>query len=251
MAFFHLALRLQGSRILLIGIYRPEEIESDTGAESHPLASILGEIGSRFDGATIDLDRSDKLAFVNALIDAEPNDIGADLRDALYEFTNGHALFTSEMLMAARQSGVLRQDIRGRWIEQSEAAGYFASLRELPSRVTSVLDEQLRLVPADIGCLLEAAAVQGISFDIDTASRVVLCLYSSHDDSDDRVYRLTCRIRHLIRHVDFAPGTPGGMSCYRFIHPVLRQHILHNLDSGRRSHLEALIQNLHTSQHDR
>jgi len=248
MVFFHLSLRLQGSRTLVIGLYRPEEIESDARRESHQLASIIGELGSRFDGVEIVLDHGDNSAFVDALIDAEPNDIGADFRDALYEVTSGHALFTHEMLMAAQRSGMLSQDIHGRWLQRREAAGFFASLHMLPSRVISVLDEQLRLVPADICCLLEAAAIQGINFDLDIASQVARCLYSSHDDPDDRMYRLACRLRHLIRHADQDPGAPGGMSRYRFIHPLLRQHILHKLDGGRRSHLEAIIHDLETSQ---
>lgn len=94
---FHLGQRISGSRILLIGMYRPDDVAIGRDGERHPLEQVVHE-GKRYHGEIeLDIDRAaaeEGQQFVDALLDNEPNRLGAAFRAALYRQTAGHPLFT-------------------------------------------------------------------------------------------------------------------------------------------------------------
>ncbi|GAG40426.1 unnamed protein product, partial [marine sediment metagenome] len=78
---FHLGRRLAeaGSRLLIVGAYRPEEVTALRGRGDHPLTKALTEFQRQWGNVQIDLGRPDKTKgrhFVQALLDSKPNHLG-------------------------------------------------------------------------------------------------------------------------------------------------------------------------------
>ena len=82
---FYLCRQLGSSRILLIGIYRLEELAGAARNESLSLRSLLNELGKDLGEVQLDLSNSDARAFVDALLDSQPNRLGAEFRAAFLE----------------------------------------------------------------------------------------------------------------------------------------------------------------------
>ncbi|MBP0031480.1 AAA family ATPase [Roseofilum sp. Guam] len=108
--FFYLVRELKNSRVLFVGLYRPSDVAAGRNGERHPLEQILNEIKRLYGDIWIDLDRTTEehgQAFVNALIDSEPNKLSPSFRKVLFDRTRGHALFTTELLHAMQERGDL------------------------------------------------------------------------------------------------------------------------------------------------
>src|SRR4029077_7978852 len=98
---FHLARQLKESRVLLLGTYRPDDVGLGRGGERHPLEPILNELKRYYGDIVVDLGAAqgtETRAFVDALVDAEPNRLDATFRNELFARTEGHPLFTVELL---------------------------------------------------------------------------------------------------------------------------------------------------------
>ena len=94
---FHLGRHLEGSRILILGAYRPDDVALGRDGERHPLEPMVNELTRYYGDVTVDLDaipEQTSREFVAALLDSEPNCLGDSFREALYHQTGGHALFT-------------------------------------------------------------------------------------------------------------------------------------------------------------
>ena len=64
---FHLGRQLAGSRILLLGAFRPEEIALGRDGERHPLDPVVSEFQRQFGEITVDLSQAGKREFVEFL----------------------------------------------------------------------------------------------------------------------------------------------------------------------------------------
>jgi predicted ATPase len=80
----HLGRRLVGSRMLLIGIYRPAEIGPD-----HPLSSTVRELQRMHGDIILDLDQAGGREFVDTFLDNAPNVFEAAFRAQLTRQTGG------------------------------------------------------------------------------------------------------------------------------------------------------------------
>ena len=107
---FHLSRALMDCRVLIIGTYRPDDVALGRGDERHPLEPILNELKRYGGDIVIDLSEArthEGRAFVDALIDAEPNQLNEAFRAELFTRTGGHPLFTVEMLRNLKERGDL------------------------------------------------------------------------------------------------------------------------------------------------
>src|SRR5262249_36054013 len=130
---FHLTREAAHSRILILGTYRPDEAAVSRGEMAHPLAELLGELKRRH--ADIWLDSGEQgeaegRRCVEAYLDTQPNRLGPVFREALFERTGGHALFTAELVREMQERGDLRQDENGQWTQ-----GSTIDWNTLPARV--------------------------------------------------------------------------------------------------------------------
>ena len=109
----HLGAHLADSAVLIVGAYRSEEAARRWDGDRHPLEAIVNELTRAWGDISIDLADSDSTAFVDALLDSEPNSLDADFRRALVRQTQGHALYTVELLHAMQDRGDLQRDALG------------------------------------------------------------------------------------------------------------------------------------------
>jgi DNA-binding SARP family transcriptional activator/predicted ATPase len=240
---FHLGRRLAGSRILVICAYRPEAL--DAGQESHialggtapgsvaapVVGTILRELIREWGDVQIDLDRADGRAFVEAYVDGEPNCLGADFRQALYDHTSGNPLFTVEVLRSFQRQGMLVQDIGGRWVETPGLDwGCY------PAQVEAVIAGHLADLPDEDQALLQAAAVQGEEFIAEVAFRVLG--WDERGASRRLSGPLSTRHR-LIGAVSLERLTSSGqrLSHYRFRHSLIQRSAYGSLDGVERAQL--------------
>ncbi|MCB0107371.1 MAG: AAA family ATPase, partial [Caldilineaceae bacterium] len=230
---FHLGLRLQGSRILVVGTYRPSDIALGRNEERHPLASVVNEFRRHYGQIEIDLSQAEGRQFVDGLIDAEPNQLSRAFREALYHHTQGHALFTAEILRSMQARGDLVQDEVGRWI-----VGPMVDWQQLPARVEGVIAERIeRLLPAQQE-LLTVASVEGELFTAEIVAQV------QSTDVQKIVQALSRGLdkqHHLIRSEGNRRLETQRLSMYRFQHILYQAYLYDRLDEAERIYLHEAV----------
>ena len=155
---FHLG-RLAPAQMLIVCAYRPGDVALGLNGQRHPLEAMINEVQRTTGEAPIDLDRAEGHAFIDALLDATPNRLGAQFRETLYQHTSGHALFTVELIRDLQARGELARDEAGQW-----RVGDTLDWQRLPARVEAVIAEHIGRIPAQWQALLQAASVEGGEF---------------------------------------------------------------------------------------
>jgi predicted ATPase/DNA-binding SARP family transcriptional activator len=232
---FHLAQRLSGSRILLIGTYRPGDVALGRAGERHPLEPIVNELQRDFGEAWIDLDRTPGRAFVDAYLDVEPNRLDELFREALARHTGGNPLFTVEMMRALRERGDLVRDEAGRWI-----AGLDLNWELLPARVEAVIAEHVGRLSHELQRILDAASVVGETFTAEVVARALKF------DENRLIRRLSGPLSKRHRLVGAQSLRRVGtqrLSSYRFRHHLFQKYLYHRLDEVQRARLHEAIGN--------
>lgn len=246
---FHLGRCLACSRILLVGAYRPADITlgrpampTDRGVtggdnalvqERHPLESIVHELKRTFGDIEVNLERVAGRPFVDALLDSEPNCLGESFRTALHKRTQGHPLFTIELLRGMQELGDLVLDAGGRWVE-----GQALNWDILPARVEAVAAERIRRLPQSLRELLTVASVEGETFTAEVISRV------QATDKRQTVRSLSevlDRQHRLVSAHGILPLGNQRLSRYRFRHIVFQNYLYSSLDRVERAYLHEQV----------
>jgi DNA-binding SARP family transcriptional activator len=231
---FHLGRRLAGSRLLLVGAYRPGDVAlgrpaAGSGWERHPLEPVIHEFKRDLGDVHIDLAQAEGRQFVEALLDTEPNHLDAAFRELLHRHTRGHPLFTVELLRGLQERGGLTRDEAGRWI-----AGPALDWETLPPRVEAVIAERLSRLPEDWQSMLAAASVEGEEFTAEAVARV------QREDERQVVQRLSGSLsqQHHLVHAQGIQWLDGQrLSRYRFRHFLFQKYLYNKLDPVQRAHL--------------
>ena len=228
---FHLGRHLTGSRILLVGAYRTEEISIRHSGERHALEPVVNELRRDFGDITIDLGEAQHREFLEEMIDGEPNRLGVTFRDMLYRQTRGHPLTTVELLHGLQQRGDLVLDVEGRWIE-----GPTLDWEALPARVEAVIAERVDRLPQPLREILQIASVEGEFFTAEVVADVsaskVQTILAHLSGALDRQHRLV-RAERLVNVGDRL------ISRYRFCHILFQRYLYRSLDEVERTHLHA------------
>lgn len=174
---FHLGRRLKGSRILILGSYRKSEkikgqraVKSGT-EEAHTLENLILELVRQYGDIQIRLDqvsRSEGRAFIDAIVDLEPNRLGEAFRENLYRHTRGHPLFTIELIHSLRQNQNIMLDGAGYWVENISSPP-----APLPARVEAVIEQRLAGLDPLQRELLDVACVEGEGFTAEIIANVL------------------------------------------------------------------------------
>jgi DNA-binding SARP family transcriptional activator/predicted ATPase len=232
---FHLGRRLHGSRILVVGIYRPDEVELGREGQRHPLQPIIHEFQRLFGDIIIDLRRSEGQHFVEAFLETEPNDLGPAFLEALYQHTRGHALFTAEMLQGLQERGDLVKDERGLWVE-----GPTLNWEILPARIEGVIGERISRLPSNLQEALKVASVEGEAFTAEVVARVQAI------DEREMVRQLSGALdkqHRLVRGQGSQRLGAQRLSRYRFRHILFQRYLYNSLDEVERDYLHEAVGN--------
>jgi DNA-binding SARP family transcriptional activator/predicted ATPase len=230
---FHLGRRLAGSRILILGAYRPEEIALGRDGTRHPLEPVVNELQRDYGQISVALDLAEGRDFVEALLNSEPNRLEAGFREMLYRQTGGQPLFTVELLRGLQERGDLVQDPDGRWAEGPEL-----NWETLPARAEAVIAERVSRLPESLQAALRVASVEGEVFTAEVLARIratheqeMLALLSGELDRKHRLVRA-----QSIQRVD-----GQLLSCYRFRHILFQKYLYRNQDQVERVHLHEQV----------
>jgi ABC-type oligopeptide transport system substrate-binding subunit len=233
---FHLSRHVGESRILVVGTYRPDEVALGRGGDRHPLEKVLTECKRYFGDVEIDLDRLDdarERQFVDDLLDAEPNRLGESFRQALFQHTDGHALFTVELLKDMQERGDVFRDPEGHWIAAPDL-----DWETLPPRVEGVIEERIRRLERELREVLSVASVEGSEFTAQIIARV--------EDLRERslLRQLSRQLERQHRLVEESGEEEIGahlLSRYRFAHALVQQFLYDELGRGERRLLHGEI----------
>ena len=231
---FHLAQRLAHSRVLIVGAYRPGALALAQAEQSHSLTTVVQELRQQPGTVVIDLDQADGRRFIDALLDRDPNRFDEQFRENLVRHTEGHALFTVELLHMLRETGCLTQDRDGCWQVEGEV-----NWDAQPPHVEALIRQRVDLLsPAD-RALLNAACVEGDEFTAEIAAAISgidprSAIERLSGDLTTK-HRMVCatRVRHL-RGASFA--------CYRFRHHRFRAFLYDMLDAVQRDRLHREVE---------
>jgi DNA-binding SARP family transcriptional activator/tetratricopeptide (TPR) repeat protein len=237
---FHLGRRIEGSRILIVAAYRPDEValgrpaSAALGAavvggerEQHPLEPIVHEFRRTFGDIDVDLERAEGRQFVDAFLDSEPNRLGNVFRETLHQHTRGYALFTVELLRGMQARGDLARDPEGRWVQ-----GLALDWETLPARVEAVIAQRIGRLPDGLRAALAVASVEGETFTAEVMAQVEQASVEETirflSDQLDRKHQLVSA-QGILRMGD------RSLSQYRFRHILYQKHLYSSLDPVRRT----------------
>jgi predicted ATPase len=181
----------------------------------------------------IDLDRCEGRQFVEALLDAEPNRLSADFRAQLVRRTEGHPLFTVELLRGLQEAGDLVRDAEGRWAE-----GPALHWGRLPARVEAVIAERIGRLSDRCRALLAVASVEGEEFTAEAIARVLgvdesVVFQCLDGDLGDR--------HRLVTAVSLRRLGAQTRSSFRFRHHLFQRYLYDHLDAVRRARLHEAV----------
>lgn len=229
---FHLARRIESSRIFIIAMYRPAEIAQGRGGERHPLERVVTELKRYYGDVILDLDaaaRDQGVAFIDALLDTEPNRLGPQFRRALYERTGGNPLFVVELLRDMEEQGDIVRDEQGRWIE-----GPGLDWSALPARAEGVIESRISRLTVDLLEALKLASVQGDAFTAEVVAQI------RELNTRDFVRQLSSELEKRHRLVTAQGQQRIGdqrLSQYQFQNRLFQQYLYAALDPTERSYL--------------
>ncbi|MDH4135985.1 MAG: AAA family ATPase, partial [Anaerolineae bacterium] len=233
---FHLGRQLAGSRILIVGAYRPEEVALGREGARHPLEPVVNEFQRDFGDITVDLGQAESRDFVEAFLDSEPNRLGVAFREMLYRQTHGHPLFTIELLRGLQERGDLVQNPEGRWVE-----GPALDWETLPARVEAVIAERMGRLAEPLQAALRVASVEGEVFTAEAVARVRAA------DEREVVGRLSGELdrRHrLVRAQAIERLGARRVSRYRFRNYLFQKYLYDSLDQVERAYLHEDVGNV-------
>ncbi len=232
---FHLGRRLTGSRILILGAYRPSEIAMGrpTGipgqVQQHPLESVINEFKRDFGEIEIDLRRSatpNGRDFVDALLDSEPNLLHETFRENLFRHTKGHPLFTVEILRSMQEHGHLIQNKDGQWVEGSPPIAY-----QLPPRVEAVIEQRVNRLDETLQRILTVASVEGEVF---TAQIVASTLKMEEREILHKLGHDLGEHHGLVQEHSEESVAGQHLNRYQFGHVLFQEYLYRRLSSGER-----------------
>jgi DNA-binding SARP family transcriptional activator/predicted ATPase len=226
---FHLGRRLEGRPILIVGAYRSEEVALGRDGERHPLESAINEFARMWGDIKVDVGQADGAAFVEALLENQPNMLTPSFRETLTLQTQGHPLFTVELLLGMQERGDLIRDGNGCWVE-----GQTLDWEILPGRVEAVIEERVDRLDGPLKAALRTASVEGEVFTAEILARV------QSTDTREMVMTLSGQLdrrHHLVRAQGMQQAGDRRLSRYRFRHILFQRYLYNSLDAVERSHL--------------
>lgn len=226
---FHLGRRLGGSRLLLLGAFRPEEVSISKDGVRHAIEPVLNEFRRLYGNLEVNLDQAENRQFIDSFLDSEPNRLGPSFRQMLFRQTGGHPLFTVELLRGMQERGDLIKDEDQFWIE-----GSALDWNTLPARVEGAIRERIGRLPELLQRILTVASVEGEVFTAEVVAQVL-----SENEREVIQYLSTDLVRkhRLVIPQSIERLGSKRISHYRFRSYLLQKFLYDNLDEAERAYL--------------
>jgi tetratricopeptide (TPR) repeat protein len=230
---------IKGSRILVLGAYRSEEVSMGQAGQPHPLQTVVDELRRTLGDIGIDLDAvraAEGMNLVDALLDSEPNRLDAAFRQALHDHTGGHPLFVVELLRDLQKCSGLVRDQDGEWIVRAAL-----NWADLPARVEGMIALRMGRLEAEERQLLTAASVMGEHFIAEVVAQALKL--------DERRVALqlsgSLQKQHRLVQSEGVERLGGQrITRYRFSHNLMQVYLYEQLDAAERSFLHEDIGNV-------
>jgi predicted ATPase len=239
--FFHLGRRLFNSRLMILVAHRPSEVvlsrnDPDEPPDRHPLVPVIQELKRRYGDVEIDLGQLDAQAgraFVDALLDRESNQLGEAFRARLFQRTQGHPLFTVELLRDMQERRALIPNEEGYWVE-----GGYVDWDTLPSRVEAVIARRIGHLPRQLQESLKLASVEGETFTAEVVAHIEAI------DEQQIVRQLSSvadRQHRLVKSHGTERMGQQALSRYRFAHILFQKYLYESLDAAELVYLHEAV----------
>jgi len=230
---FHLGRRIKGSRILILGAFRSEEVTLGRDGGRHPLEPVINELRREFGDILLNVDQIEGRKFIEAFLNSEPHRLGPSFREMLYHQTQGHPLFTIELLRGLQERGDIIRDPEGHWIEGSSLDWV-----TLPVRVEAAIQERIRRLPDTLQKALAVASVEGELFTAEVVTRI------RSMDKREMLESLSSELdrKHRLVHAQSIQRVDGkSISRYRFRHILFQKYLYSSLDEVERAYLHEQV----------
>ena len=229
---FHLGRRLQNSRILILGSYRPDEVAYGRDSQRHPVEKVVSEFKRYYGDIIIDLAISDEhevRTFVDAYVDSQPNLLTFSFRQALCEHTGGNCLFLVELMRDMQERGDIIKNEYGNWVETPHLDWHV-----IPKRVEGVIQERIERLDHSLRDMLSLASVEGERFTAEVLARL---RQANERETVQHLSTGLSRQHRLIHAEDVVRHGQQRLSFYRFNHRPVRQYLYEQLDAVELNYL--------------
>ncbi len=223
----HLSQRIGNQRLLLIGTFRPEDIE----VSNHPLKSYKAEMQAHKlceEIALGSLSRQHIVEYLNAVF--APNDFPSELGGLIHEKTEGHALFATNLIQYLAERGDIVKN-NGRW---SIARPLSEMNLEAPESVRSMISKKIDALAEEDRRTLQYCSIEGTEF----LSTVAASLLGVDEiDLEERLSQLekTHRLVETLGEEELPDGAIATR--YRFSHALYQNFLYGDLVNKRRIQL--------------
>lgn len=233
---FHLARRIEGHRILILGAYRRDDVVQYADGQQHPLIPILTELKRSFGEIEADLDRVSEREgrqFIEDILNTEPNGFNENFRRLFFLQTAGHPLFTIELLRQMQEQGDIFKDDQGRWIPKKKLGW-----EKLPAKVEAVIAGRVNRLHPKLREIINVASVEGEEFTAEVVAKVIGA------DEAEVIHKLSQDLDKRYLLVEASGIMRLGeqrLSGYRFRHNLFLKYVYEDLDAVERSFLHEKV----------
>ena len=220
---FYLSQNIVNCRILIIGAYRPEELNTPRARQPHPLREILPVMKCYRNVSTINLGflkRKNVSAYISAVC---PNhSFPQDFIDFVYTTTEGNSLFVVELVRLLKEDRTIAKE-GTKWLLVKESIDI-----KVPERVEDVIERRIsNILDETHRKLHEYASVEGEKFTSDVLSELLLI-----DKIDlSRQLRMVAELYNLVKE---AIETSIEIGSYQFIHSLIHHSLYERLGREER-----------------
>ena len=205
--------------LLIIGTYRDTDVD-----RTHPLALSLHDLRREPGTVWVSLSGLQRDSVGALIADRAGHAASAEFVDFIYDETEGNPYFTEEVLAHLVESGTVVKNVHGDWVNTEPLSNV-----GVPEGIRDALGRRLSRLPVDTNEVLSVAAIVGREFDLGVVGDVLSLARI------DVIERLEPALDAGL--VNLRAGTSIGS----FAHALVRESLLGELRSTRRTRLHWLV----------
>jgi tetratricopeptide (TPR) repeat protein len=224
----YLARQLSDCRLMIVCTYRRNDLMIGRN-ERHAFVSMTNELKRYFGDIWIDLDKIDErdaMQFTRKLLAGRENTFDEEFHQSFFKHTNGHPLFSVELIRHLIENGNIRKNDEGLW----QVCGDLDWSR-LPAKVEGIIEERIGRLDDELRDIMNISSVEGGTFSVPVIARVL-------DIPEKKLLKLLegelAHKHQLIAEEDTKKVGDAWMTHYKFIHILFQQHLYHAMSTRER-----------------